>query len=248
MSFGQLASALASFRSGPRRSLRTRRLRVAPRDALSVLEIARLQSLIGQIHSAERYVERAVKLAPNDRYVLRSAARFWAHRSKSDTEYATRALEVIWASDAVRFDPWVQAAEVSVANICGRTPRWGVRAEPAAEAERVTEAKTAELQAAEDRRLAALVAKLQAYEFKPIELEPVDYKKLHELKKCPDKSKRDLAQRWTERFEALPDNVQLAWQASLKRSPSGRRLRSRQPMTTRTKTRSQSRPSRKPCI
>jgi hypothetical protein len=70
-----------------------------------------------------------------------------------------------------------------------------------------------ERQAAEDRRLAALVAKLQAYEFKPIELEPVDYKKLHALKKHPDKSKRDLAQRWTDRFEALPDNVQLAWQA-----------------------------------
>jgi hypothetical protein len=57
---------------------------------------------------------------------------------------------------------------------------------------------------------------LQAYEFKPIELEPVDYKKLHALKKYPDKSKRDLAQRWTDRFEALPDNVQLALQAFFK--------------------------------
>ena len=41
----------------------------------------------------------------------------------------------------------------------------------------------------------------------------MDYKKLHALKKHPDKSKRDLAQRWTARFEALPDNVQLAWHA-----------------------------------
>lgn len=103
------------------------RLNAAPRDALAALEIARLQSLIGQTSSAERYIERAVKSAPNDRYVLRSAARFWAHRSKRGDEQVNRALEVIWASDVVRVDPWVQAAEVSVANICGKTPRWGVR-------------------------------------------------------------------------------------------------------------------------
>jgi len=104
------------------------RLRAAPRDALSALEIARLQSLIGQTRSAERYIEWAVKLAPNDRYVLRSATRFWAHRSKPGDEQVIRALDAIWASDVVRVDPWVQAAEVSVANICGRTPRWGVKA------------------------------------------------------------------------------------------------------------------------
>jgi len=103
------------------------RLYLLPRDAISTLEIARLQSLIGQTRSAERYVEQAVKLAPNDRYVLRSATRFWAHRSKPGDEQVLRALEAIWASDVVRVDPWVQAAEVAVANIIGRTPRWGVK-------------------------------------------------------------------------------------------------------------------------
>lgn len=100
----------------------------------------------------------------------------------------------------------VAAAEERAAKASAERPA-------AAEAERIAEAKAAERQAAEDRRLAALVAKLQAYEFQPIELEPVDYKKLHALKNHPDKAKRDLAQRWTERFEALPENVQLAWRA-----------------------------------
>ena len=103
------------------------RLYLLPRDAISTLEIARLQSLIGQTRSAERYVEQAVKLAPNDRYVLRSATRFWAHRSKPGDEQVLRALEAIWASDVVRVDPWVQAAEVAAASIIGRTPRWGVK-------------------------------------------------------------------------------------------------------------------------
>jgi hypothetical protein len=102
---------------------------------------------------------------------------------------------------------------IAVAAAEERAAKASAERQAAAEAERVAEAKAAERQAAEDRRLAALVAKLQAYEFKPIELESVDYKKLHALKKHPDKSKRDLAQRWTDRFEALPDNVQLAWQA-----------------------------------
>jgi tetratricopeptide (TPR) repeat protein len=98
------------------------RLSVGPRDALSALEIARLQSLIGQTKSARRYVDRAVAIAPNDRYVLRSAAKFWVH--EGDVE---RALDGLWASDAARSDPWIQAAEISVANICEKPSRWAAK-------------------------------------------------------------------------------------------------------------------------
>jgi hypothetical protein len=117
------------LRIGKMRKIRASlaRLTAAPRDALTSLEIGRLQSLIGQTRSAERYIDRAVKSAPNDRYVLRSAARFWAHLSKSNDAQVTRALDAIWASDIVRVDPWVQAAEVAIASICGKTPRWGVK-------------------------------------------------------------------------------------------------------------------------
>jgi AAA domain len=86
-------------------------------------------------------------------------------------------------------------------------------AERADAARKEREAKVAERQAAEARRLAALVAKLQVHEFEEIELEPVDYRSLHELKKHPDKAKRDIAGRWQERFEALSYNSQCAWQS-----------------------------------
>jgi Flp pilus assembly protein TadD len=99
------------------------RLRMLPRDALCALEIARLQSVIGQKKSASKYVEWAVAASPNDRYILRSAARFWSH----DGDHQ-RALDAIWASDVVRVDPWVQAVEASVASICGKTPRWATKA------------------------------------------------------------------------------------------------------------------------
>lgn len=67
--------------------------------------------------------------------------------------------------------------------------------------------------AAVEARQASMVAKLQTYVFPTITLEPVDYKKLHDLKKTPTKSKRHLARRWRDRFEGLPPAVQYAWEA-----------------------------------
>ncbi len=58
-----------------------------------------------------------------------------------------------------------------------------------------------------------MVAKLQAYVFPPTVLEPVDYKKLHALKKTPTKSNRLIARRWRDRFEILPEAVRQAWMA-----------------------------------
>ncbi|MEA1835171.1 hypothetical protein U8607_24090 [Methylobacterium durans] len=98
------------------------RLHDAPRDAITCLEIGRLQSLVGQIKSAGYYVERALLQEPNSRYIIRSAVRFFVH--SRDPE---RALEFIRRSDAVRADPWVQAAEVATSDLVGQTPRWGVR-------------------------------------------------------------------------------------------------------------------------
>lgn len=103
-----------------------KRLALMPRDALTAMEIARLQTQVGQRKSAVRYVEHALAAAPNDRYVLRSAANFFAHKGvREDADLMFRAIT---SSDAVRVDPWVQAAEIAVANVCNRTPKWAVRA------------------------------------------------------------------------------------------------------------------------
>src|ERR1043166_9266423 len=94
------------------------RLKLCSRDSFSNLEIARLQSLLGQTGPAERYVELGLSLAPNTRYVLRSAVRFWVHSGDKE-----RALETLWRSESLRFDPWLQAAEVAVADMCDRSPK-----------------------------------------------------------------------------------------------------------------------------
>lgn len=66
---------------------------------------------------------------------------------------------------------------------------------------------------AEKARRARLVQDLQATVFEPVELNPVDWQELHKLKKHPQRAKRQLAARWRERFEALPEDVQTAWLA-----------------------------------
>jgi hypothetical protein len=69
-------------------------------------------------------------------------------------------------------------------------------------------------EAANIARLEDRVAKVQAFELPPMKpLEPIDYKKIHDLKKRPEKSKRELEHRWSEQLRAQPGDVQVAWAA-----------------------------------
>jgi hypothetical protein len=66
---------------------------------------------------------------------------------------------------------------------------------------------------AEQKRLARLVAHLQTAIIPSPELNPVNWQDLHKLKKHSLKAKHDVACRWHERFDALPDIVREAWMA-----------------------------------
>jgi tetratricopeptide (TPR) repeat protein len=89
-----------------------------PGDALAWLEISRLQTTIAQLRPAEVAMRRAIGAARNNRVVLRAAARFYVH--SSDPE---RAHAILARSDAIQIDPWVQAAEIALARLAGKSPR-----------------------------------------------------------------------------------------------------------------------------
>lgn len=95
----------------------------SPRDGLTATELSRLYALAGQRRKAKEWMRRALKLAPENRYVLRSATRLFTHLDSPD-----EAMEAIWRSDAVRHDPWIQAAEVAVADQLEKTPKWAGKA------------------------------------------------------------------------------------------------------------------------
>lgn len=111
-----------------------------PRDAITLTELARLYFLLGQRKKSVTAMERAIKGAPNSRFVLRSATQLFVMMNSSD-----RALATIWRSDAVRSDPWVQAAEVAVADACNLSPKFGTASLPLLLQEGSTDVRFSEL-------------------------------------------------------------------------------------------------------
>jgi tetratricopeptide (TPR) repeat protein len=89
-------------------------LRRYPRDPLLWVELAREYSALGQIEPARRALVVAVSLAPDDRYVLRCASRFYLHAR--DPEHAH---QILLRSSATLTDPWLMAAEIATADARG---------------------------------------------------------------------------------------------------------------------------------
>lgn len=86
-----------------------------PRNAYAWVDLARLYTILGQTSSADRAIRIAISLAPEDRFVLRSAARYFVHMD--DPQAPQRLLN---GARATRGDPWLIAAEVSVSQVAKR--------------------------------------------------------------------------------------------------------------------------------
>lgn len=90
------------------------RVRQNPRDAISWMELARWYSTIGQVSKARSAVMVAVELVDSNRYVVRSASRFFCHIGELDSaEWVLRR-----ASD-VNSDAWLLASLVAVCHLSG---------------------------------------------------------------------------------------------------------------------------------
>jgi Flp pilus assembly protein TadD len=89
-----------------------------PRDAIEWVELARAYTIIGVNEKATRAIQVALSLAPENRFVLRSATRFFIHIGERD-----RAHHILAGSNRLKLDPWLLAAEVAVADSIGKTSR-----------------------------------------------------------------------------------------------------------------------------
>jgi Tfp pilus assembly protein PilF len=87
-----------------------------PKNPIAWMEIGRLYSLIGQMDKANKSIEVALHLDKNNRFIARSASRFYHHFS-GDKE---KALYVIKNSDFLKSDPWMLSAEIAYSTILGR--------------------------------------------------------------------------------------------------------------------------------
>jgi tetratricopeptide (TPR) repeat protein len=100
-----------------------RQLRVSlarhPRNALQWIELARRYATLGQRAQAERAMRTALALAPHHRYALRAAARLDLHIGDIEQAHAR-----IARSPATPGDPWLIAAEISLAAVAKVSSRF----------------------------------------------------------------------------------------------------------------------------
>jgi tetratricopeptide (TPR) repeat protein len=81
-----------------------------------LMDVAWAMTSNGHGERAAKFVRAALSLAPGSRFVLRAAARYYLHRG--DREFAHHILA---SSALLGSDPWVQASEVAVATVLGKT-------------------------------------------------------------------------------------------------------------------------------
>ena len=95
------------------------RLHFMPYNPFLYVDLSRAYLLIGQNKKAEEAILRALHFGETNRFVARSAARFFLHEQDRD-----RAYDVIRAKGAVAVDPWLIAAEISINMLRGKSSNY----------------------------------------------------------------------------------------------------------------------------
>jgi tetratricopeptide (TPR) repeat protein len=85
-----------------------------PRNAIVWVDLARAYTLAGQRELARRGMKVACGISPDNRFVLRSAARLLVHQGD-----VLEAHRLLTQSAATGRDPWLMAAEIGVASSAG---------------------------------------------------------------------------------------------------------------------------------
>lgn len=94
------------------------RLRRDQRNAIAWAELARFYAITGNRRGSKRAMLAAAGLAPNSRYILRSGTRLSVHLDEPDWGQA-----LLRGSPRTAIDPWLTAADISVAALTGRSSR-----------------------------------------------------------------------------------------------------------------------------
>jgi uncharacterized protein HemY len=74
--------------------------------------------IAGLNDKASRAIAAALQLAPSNRFVLRSAARFFLHSGGKE-----RALALLSNAPTIRHDPWILASEIAIADSLGKSSK-----------------------------------------------------------------------------------------------------------------------------
>lgn len=84
-------------------------------NAINWVELARLYTIKNQIKKADKCIIIALELSPNNRFVLRSAVRFFIHTNQEE-----KALYYLKKSQATKIDPWLISAHIATSKLINR--------------------------------------------------------------------------------------------------------------------------------
>jgi len=90
-----------------------------PRNAFVWTDLARLYTILGQVTQARAAIRVALALEPNERFVVRSTARFLHHIKAYD-----EALSLLRRNPKTSEDPWLLAAETAASAAAQTSPRF----------------------------------------------------------------------------------------------------------------------------
>lgn len=99
-------------------------INIFPYNPILYVELSRSYSIIGQQKNSIKAMQIALHLAPNNRFVLRSATRLFAHFNNADNEYLEYIHNILRKSPMTSIDPWLTSAEISIATIRDRTSKF----------------------------------------------------------------------------------------------------------------------------
>lgn len=94
------------------------KVKIFPNNPYYWIDLAFYYSAIGQNDKAHRCILTGLQLRNNDRFILRSASRFFQHNDEPD-----RALYILRTSDRIKTDPWILASEISISEAIEKTSR-----------------------------------------------------------------------------------------------------------------------------
>jgi tetratricopeptide (TPR) repeat protein len=98
-------------------------VRMYPRNAISWTDLSYYYTLLGEKQKAEHSMNVALSIARENRFILRSAARFFLHINKPD-----ESLFYLRHSGSSTDDPWIVSAEIAISAGIEQPPKFVKRA------------------------------------------------------------------------------------------------------------------------
>ncbi len=94
-----------------------------PFNSIYYVELSRYYSILGQENKSIESMQTALHLANDNRFILRSASRLFAHVNYDDNEYLDYFLKKLRKSKSIKKDPWLLSAEISLSTLRGKSSK-----------------------------------------------------------------------------------------------------------------------------